>query len=159
MYKLEFGIVHRGCLVNEISRALPEIRLICPGGFILGRNTVEEVIILDRPREKDTDRLLEGLKAKDGVAEVELLEQTPDKAFIRILTSVNPDAGFCSEAVTRNRGFRIGMELQEGGVETWTVGCIRRSDAERLVEDLKGMGDLKYHTIREASWQALMERQ
>ena len=44
MFRLKFGIVHRGCLVNEISRALPDLRLICPGGFILGPNTVEEVI-------------------------------------------------------------------------------------------------------------------
>ncbi len=36
MIQVEFGIVHEGCLVNELSRALPEIRFICPGGFVLG---------------------------------------------------------------------------------------------------------------------------
>ncbi len=36
MIQVEFGIVHEGCLVNELSRSLPEIRFICPGGFVLG---------------------------------------------------------------------------------------------------------------------------
>lgn len=155
MHKLEFGIVHRGCLVNEMSRALPDIRLICPGGFILGPNTVEEVIAIDRPEQDDIDRVFELLEAKAGIAEAELLERTTDKAFIRILVSISPDTGFCSQAVARNRGFRIGMELQEGGVEKWTVGCIRRADAEKLVEELRTMGELTYQTIEEVSWQAL----
>ena len=155
MHKLEFGIVHRGCLVNEMSRALPDIRLICPGGFILGPNTVEEVIAIDRPEQDDIDRVFKLLEAKAGIAEAELLERTTDKAFIRILVSISPDTGFCSQAVARNRGFRIGMELQEGGVEKWTVGCIRRADAEKLVEELRTMGELTYQTIEEVSWQAL----
>ncbi len=157
MYKLEFEIVHRGCLVNEISRALPDLRLICPGGFILSPSTVEEIIAIDQPKKGDGERLVDALKRKKGIAEVELIEQTADKAFIRILTSINPDTGFCSEAVHRNRAFRIGMEIQEGGLEKWKVACFRKSDAENLVGDLKKMGELKMHRITETSWQDLLD--
>jgi len=49
MFQVEFGVAHRGCLVNELSRAFPDVRFICPGGFVAG-SSAEEVIVLDRTR-------------------------------------------------------------------------------------------------------------
>ena len=158
MFKLEFGIVHRGCLVNELSRAVPKIRFICPGGFILGPSSTEEILAIDKPDEGDVQAVMGYLKGSPGIAEAEVVERTPDKAFIRILTSANPE-GFCSEAVARNRCFRIGMEIQHGGVERWAVGSFERAQAEQLLKDLAGLGELKYHSISEVSWQALLEGQ
>ena len=157
MFKLEFDIVHRGCLVNEVSRALPDLRLICPAAFVLSPNTVEEILVLDQPTDESLNRLVDHFRHKPGIAEVEILERTADKAFIRIFTSINPSTGFCAEAVQRNCGFRIGMELQEGGLEKWKVACFRKSDVENLVGDLKKMGELKMHRITETSWQDLLD--
>lgn len=157
MVKLEFGIVHEGCLVNELSRALPEVRLICPGGFVLSPSSVEEIIIIDQASEEKIEVVLDHLHGMAGIAEAELLEHSGDRAFIRILTAVNPDTGFCSEAVARNRGYRIGMEIQDGGLEIWKVAFVRASDAQQLLQDLESMGQIKCHTISEVSWQALLE--
>lgn len=157
MFKLKFGIVHRGCLVNELSRAVPKVRFICPGGFVLGKSSAEEILVVDAPKEGEIQAVMNHLKANPGIAESEVLEQTADKAFIRILTSANPETGFCSEAVARQRGFRIGMEIQQGGVEQWEVGCLQRVQAERIVAELEGMGELKYHSIAEVSWHELLQ--
>lgn len=157
MFKLEFGIVHRGCLVNELSRAFPRVRLICPGGFILGPSSAEELLVLDRPSEVDLENVLNHLRNAPEIAETQLVEHRADKAFIRILTSANPEAGFCSEAVAKNRCFRIGMEIQEGGVEHWKVACWERSQAEQLLKELAHMGELKHQSISEDSWQVLLE--
>ena len=156
MYKLVFGIVHRGCLVNELSRALPEIRLICPGGFILSPSSVEEVLVLDSASEQDLESVLDYFRKSPGIAEVEVLERLPQQAFIRIRTSTAPKT-FCSEAVARHRCFPLGIEIQQRGVEQWKVGCRDRSQAEALVEELKTMGELKHHSISEVSWKALLE--
>ena len=155
MFKLEFSIVHRGCLVNELSRELPQVRFVCPGGFILGPDSAEEVLALDDPTDSDVDSVMGLLRRSEDIAEVELLERTADRAFVRILTSSSPETGYVSQAVERNRCFRIGTEVQEGGVEQWVVGCLRRSQAEALVEELGSMGELKYHRLSEASWAAL----
>lgn len=157
MVRMEFGIVHEGCLVNELSRALPEVRLICPGGFILGPSSVEEIIVIDQPGQTDVEAVLSHLRAMAGITEAELLEHTGDRAFIQITVTALPGTGFCSEAVVRNRCFRLGMEIQQGGVEHWKVGCARASDARQLLEDLKSLGELKYHSVSEASWEALLE--
>jgi len=73
VYKLEFGIVHRGCLVNELSRAFPKIRLICPGGFILSPSSVEEVFVLDSATEQDLALVVDHLRKSPGITEVKVL--------------------------------------------------------------------------------------
>ena len=157
MVKLEFGIVHEGCLVNELSRALPEVRLICPGGHILGPSSVEEILVIDQPGETDAEAVLDHLRRTPGVTEVELLERAGGRAFIRLAAGAVPAAGFVSEAVARNRCFRLGTEVQLGGVEHWQVGCARPSDVQQLLQDLEGMGEIKYHSVSEVSWQGLLE--
>ena len=157
MYKLEFGIVHRGCVVNELSRALPDLRIVCPGGFVLPSNAADEVVVIDDAGDDDVQAVLDHLNSSPSIAEAHLLERAPDKAFIRIVSEGGPETGYCSEAVARNRGFRLVYELQHGGVENWKVGCLERSQAEQLVKDLQSMGELKYHHISEASWNALLD--
>lgn len=156
MFKVEFGIVHYGCLVNELSEAVPAVRFICPGGFSLGPTSAEEIIVLDRPSGEELQRVMDHLQAAPGIEKAQLLEQSADKAFIRIVASTSPDHGYCSEAVSRNRGFRIGMEIQEGGVEQWKVGFFERAQAEQLLRDLAGMGELKFQSIADVSWQELL---
>lgn len=157
MVKVEFGIVHEGCLVNELSRALPEIRVICPGGFVLGPSLVDEVIVIDQADDKAIKAVMNELDQMAAIKEAELLEHVGGKAFIRILVTVSPDAGFCSEAVQRNRCFRIGMEIQHQGIEHWKVGCARASDAQQLIEDLPALGEVKYHSVSQVSWQMLLD--
>ena len=43
MCKLEFGIVHNGCVVNELSRTLPDVRVSSVGGFRISPTRVDEV--------------------------------------------------------------------------------------------------------------------
>jgi len=156
MVKVEFGIVHEGCLVNELSRALPDIRFICPGGFVLGPSLVEEVIVIEQADDKTIKTVMNELDQMAAIGEAELLEHADGKAFIRILVTATPDTGFCSKAVERNRCFRIGMETQHEGIEHWKVGCERVSDAEQLIEELPALGELKYHSVSEVSWHSLL---
>ena len=51
MFKLEFGTEHRGRVVNELSRALPDLRLVCPGGFHIDADSAEEILALDDPSD------------------------------------------------------------------------------------------------------------
>ena len=156
MFKLEFGIVHRGCVVNELSRAMPDIRFVCPGRFHLDADSADEILAFDNPTDDAVQLVLDYLRKSRKIAEVRLLERTPERAFVRLVSSEAPEVGYCSDAVERNRCFRLGYEVQHGGVEQWKVGCRERAQAERLVEDLKGMGELKYHRISEASWEELL---
>ena len=156
MFKVEFGVVHRGCLVNQLSRAVPSVRFICPGGFILGPTSAEEILVLDKPSDQELQAVLEHLEQAAGIAESQLLERLVNKAFVRILTSASPEKGYCSEVVAKNHGFRIGMEIQEGGVEKWKVGCFERGHAEQLLKDLALLGEMKAQSIREVSWQELL---
>ena len=154
MFRVEFSLVHRGCLVNEVSRAFPDIRFICPGGFIEG-SSAEEVIVLDNPDEDRVQQVMEYLEASPKVVETELLERTTDRAFVRFVTGSLPEA-FCSKVVEKHHGFRLGMEIQEGGVEIWRVGCAKREQAEELLEELKSLGEVKQSSISETSWEEMM---
>ncbi len=156
MVKVEFGIVHEDCSMNELSRALPEVRFICPGGFVIGPSLVEEVIVIDQAGDKAIKAVMNELDQMAAIEEAELLEHAGGKAFIRVLTAT-PDTGFCSETVERNRCFRIGMEIQHEGIEHWKVGCVRASDAQQLVEDLPTLGEVKYHSVSQVSWQMLLD--
>ena len=156
MFWLEFGVVHEGCVVNELSRAVPNVRLICPGGFILNEHSADEIIALDGPTEAEVEAVLEVLQSSGSIAESSLVERTAVKAFVHLRSSAAPAVGYCSQAVERNRCFRIGQEIQHEGVEQWRVGCRDRSNAEGLIEDLKEMGDLRYHKISEVSSEELI---
>lgn len=156
MFKVEFEMGHEGCVVNELSRALPKIRLICPGGFILGPSSVAELIVVDNPSDEDVRAVMGFLEALPEIDRVQLLERTGDKAFI-YFKSLRMPKTFCSQVVERNHGFCIGMEIQEDGLEKWTVGCVERSDAEQLLSDLEPLGEVTRQTITEGSWQALLD--
>ena len=108
------------------SKALEIEGKICPGGFALGPTSGEEILAFDNPSEEELQRVLDHLHKSPEIDDAQLLEQTADNAFVRIQTSTSPDDGYCSEAVARNHGFRIGMEIQEGGVEQWKVGFFGR---------------------------------
>ena len=156
MYKLEFGIAHRGCIVNQMSIALPDVRFVCPGGFILSDGYADEILSLDRPSDGDVASVMDWLKASSGIEELEMVERTGTSAVISILAKAEPPEGYCSQAVERNRCFRIGYEIQQGGVEQWVVGAEKLQYVESLVEELKTMGDLKFTNITQSSWNELI---
>ena len=139
-----------------MSRALPDLKIISAGGFIVSPTQADEVLIIEDPTDEDVEASLDFLKNSGEIEVAKEIERTDEKAFIRILTTAAPETGYCSEAVAKNRCFNLGMEVQEAGVEQWRVGCLERSQAEQLVEDLKGMGDLRYHRITESSWTDLL---
>ena len=154
MFKVEFGVVHRGCLVNEVSRELPKLRIICPGGFVRG-DSVEEVIVLDGAGGSEVAAVIKYLEASPKVVEVEMLEQTRGKTFIRFVTTSPPEE-FCSRVVEKHHGFPLGMEVQRGGVEMWRVGVARREQAQGLLDDIEALGEVKHASISETSWEELL---
>ncbi len=156
MFMVKFGMVHDGCLVNELSRAFPAVKFICPGGFILGPSRVEELLALDQPSDEEIKAVIRHLQNTRGVDQVQLLERTADKAFIYFKASVVPKR-FCAQVVEKNRCFKIGLETQHQGLERWTVGCAERKDAEQLVKDLSELGTVVEKSITETSWQLLLE--
>jgi hypothetical protein len=111
---------------------------------------------LDNPSEPELQAVLDHLEHASGIAESSLLERSADKAFVRILTCASPGQGYCSEVVARNHGFRIGMEIQQGGIEKWKVGCFERSHAEQLLQELAKLGEVKSQSISDVSWQELL---
>ena len=117
-----------------MSRVLPYVRLICPGGFILGKDDADEILVLDNPSQADVDAVVHWLEDSPKITDVELLERTDNKAYVSIMACADPPQGFCSGAVERNRCFRIGYEIQEGGVEKWVGGAKKRSYVNALVE-------------------------
>ena len=155
MFQVDFRIVHSGCLVNEVSRDYPGIRFICPGGFITGPSAVEELIILDGPSDDQVESVVAHLAGMDDIESVRLLERTDDKAFVYFRSSRVPEA-FCSQVVEKNHGFRIGFEIQQGGLEMWRVACVEREHAEQLLADLEALGQIKANSITELSWQELL---
>jgi hypothetical protein len=142
--------------VNEVSREFPKLRLICPGGFILGKGGVEELIVLDGASDAQTEAVVDYLKARKTITSVELVERGADKAYIMFTNYSSLPKEFCSKVVERNRGFRIGMEIQHEGLETWHVGCADRGNAERMIEEISRLGRLKHSSISEESWAKLL---
>lgn len=126
--------------------------MICPGGFILGPEHVEELIVLDHATEAEERAVLNHLNDAPGIEKADVVERTDDKVFIYFKAVETPET-FCSQVVERNRCFKIGIEIQTDGVEQWKVGCVERADAENLLEELKDLGDLTHTSITEASWQ------
>ena len=99
MYKLEFGIVHEGCVDNELSRAVPDVRLVHPGGFIVSADLAEEVLALNNPTDAHVESVLEFLRESNGLAEVELPERTSDTAARSVIFST----GFDGDSTQRRR--------------------------------------------------------
>ena len=87
---------------------------------------------------------------------VDLLERTAAKAFVYFRALRRPET-FCSKAVEKNRGLRIGMEIQEDGLEKWKVVCVSRGNAEQLLKDLRSLVELKHTSISQAPWQELLK--
>ena len=156
MFKVEFALVHNNCPTNQMSRALPHIRFISPGGFVVGDGMVEEVAAVHKPSDADVQAVLDYLGSTPGYEEFEVLERTPQWAFIRWMAACSPQ-GFCSQIVEKNRGFKIGMEIQHGGLERWTVACMTRAQAGQLLEDLQQLGDVQSGTITETTWEHVFD--
>ena len=52
---------------------------------------------------------------------------------------------------------KVGLELQQEGVEHWKVMSSNVTYFETLIEDIKEMGDLKYHKMSiQRSWEDLI---
>ena len=156
MFRVEFGIVHHGCPTNQLTRQFPQFRFINPGGFVLGPSTVEEIMALVEPSEQDIRDLLDYTAGEETYEVCELIERSLDKAFFRMRANCVPRE-FCSEVVEKNHGFKIGMETQGDGLERWTVGCLRRDQAEQILKDLEAVGEVKVGRITETSWQELLD--
>ncbi len=156
MFMVKFGMVHEGCLVNELSRAFPMVKFICPGGFILGPSSVEELLVIDQPSDEEVNAVIHHLRNTRGVDQVKLLERAGNKAFVYFKACVVPKR-FCAQVVEKSRCFKIGLETQNQGLERWTVGCAERKDAEQLLLDLSELGTVVEKSIIETSWQTLLE--
>ena len=156
MFKVEFGIIHNNCPTNRMSRALPHIRFVSPGGFELAGSMVEEVAAIYDPSQEDVEAVLSYLGNTAGYDEFELLERTPRWAFIRWRATCSAQ-GFCSQVVEKNRCFKIGMETQHDGLEQWTVGCATRRQAESLLEELRQLGKIKFGRITETTWEHVFD--
>jgi len=154
MFRVEFSVVHTGCLVNETSRRFPDLGIICPGGFIEG-DTVEEMIVLDNPTDDEVADVVAHLDASEKTTEVELMERTPARAFVRFVVAGLPER-FCSQVVEKHHGFPIGMEIQRGGLEIWRVGCARRAQADAMLEEIAELGEVKHSAVAETSWEELL---
>ena len=155
MIKVEFWIEHEGCLVNELSRAFPEVKLLCPGGFVVSPSLVEEVIVADGASEDAVERVVEHLRGVDGIRSAEVVERNNGRSFIHITVTKVPE-DFCSAVVRRNRCFPIGVEKQEAGQEKWVVGCLHREQADRMLEELGKLGNITHQKITEESWNAIL---
>ena len=116
MFKLEFGIVHEGCLVNRMSRALPNLKIVSAGGFIVTPTQADEILIIEKPTDQDVEDALSFLKNSGEIEVARELERTKDKSFIRILTTAAPNTGYCSAAVAKNRCFNLNMEIQHASL-------------------------------------------
>ena len=157
MIKVAFGIVHRDCLVNELSRKFPRLQIVCPGGFRTGKQSVEEILALATNDKRQVEAVLGYLRSSQGVIKAEWLATSGRFVFLLLATRRIPKTGFVSAVVAKNRCFRLVFEVQEGGIEKWVVGCVSRGSADHLLADLARLGPLNYATISEVSYGELMK--
>jgi len=158
VFKVKFGLEHRGCLVNELSRQFPDVRIMCPGGFHMDDGNVEEIIAPFVTKETVIKDIISFLDKDSRVLEVELLEKNNGFAFIRFTSRVLQGATFVSDVVAKNRFFRIGVEEQSGGIERWTVGCVLEENTQKLLAELKTIGELKYGEVTKGSYKELIPK-
>ena len=161
MYTLEFGIVHQDCVVNELSRKYPSVKIVCLGGIVLdpnlsGGHTAEEILSIESSNETEILDSIQFLKEHDQIAEISIIEKTTGKTIVRLLASAVPVTGYCSEVVRKNRCYPLGLEIQKGGIERWVVGSYESSQLDSLLEQLSKMGEIKYKNISESNWSALV---
>lgn len=161
MFKVKFGVKHWGCLVNELSREFLDVRIICPGGFRTNKGNVdgvEEIIAPFTIKETLIKQIISFLDKDSRVLQVEVLEKNNGFTFIRFTAIVPPEAQFVSDVVTKNKCFRIGLEEQSEGIESWTVGCVLKEDAQKLLAELKTIGELKYGEVIKGSYKELIPK-
>lgn len=157
MFLLEFGLIHDGCIVNQLSRFIPRVRIVAVGGFVLSNGGANEIIALDCPVESEVESALEFLRKSQMIDSVSVVENSDHRVFIHLISNSAPEVGYCSETVNRNLCHKVGLEIQHEGVEQWKVMSTEVSYFETLIGDLKKMGDLKYHKVsREVSWEDLI---
>ncbi len=152
MYRGECGVFHGDCVVNELSRAVPPVQIMCPGGFIINTQSADEVLALSRPTDAEIDAVLVFLETSASIAASSLLERTPEYTYVHLLFRIAPTTSYCSKVVEKNRYFRLGYEMQINGVEQWQVGCSEQPQSERLLRDLPSLGGFKYGRITKTSW-------
>lgn len=157
MIKIKFGIVHRDCYVNELSRKFPQLRIVCPGGFQTGKKSVEEIIALATKDKREVKAVIDYFNHSQCISKVELLATTRQFTFILLVTRSIPKTGFVSNVVAKNRCFRLDFEVQEAGIEKWVVGCVSRDSADQLLTDLARLGELKYAKVSTVSYGELIK--
>ncbi len=132
MYKLEFGIVHEGCVDNELSRAVPDVRLVHPGGFIVSADLAEEVLALNNPTDAHVESVLEFLRESNGIAEVELLERTSDTAFVHLVSSAPAaDPSITGRTPRSWRETAASALATRSSTGAWSIGRWAASSAPR----------------------------
>ena len=140
MFLLEFGLVHDGCIVNQLSRFMPQVCIVAVGGFVLSNGGADEIIALDCPSESEVESVLEFLRKSQMIDKVKLIENSVHHVFIHLISNSAPKVGYCSETVSRNLCHKVGFEIQHEGVEQWQVMFTNVSYFETLIEDIKEMG-------------------
>ena len=142
MFFLEFGLVHDGCIVNQLSRFMPQVCIVAVGGFVLSNGDADEIIALDCPSESEVESVLEFLRKSQMIDKVKLIENSDHHVFIHLISNSAP---------------KVGFEIQHEGVEHWKVISTNVSYFETLIEGIKERGDLKYHKMSiQRSWEDLI---
>ena len=161
IYTLEFGIVHQDCVVNELSRKYPNVKIVCLGGIVLdsdlsGGYTAEEILSIESSNETEILDSIRFLKEHNQIAEISIVEEATGKTIVRLLASAVPVSGYCSEVVRKNRCYPLGLEIQKGGVEQWLVGSYESSQLDSLIKELSNMGEIKYKNVSKTNWSNLV---
>ncbi len=139
MYKLSFKVRHKGCFETGLSIKFPKHHI-----------TVVD-IQSTHPKEKQYfyyvtgdakkfDAIITYLKKSKGYKLTKEIERSKDTLLLLVVLY---QTGYIQNVIQKYNGFFIDLHTVSEGYEYWHVGVVERNSIDKMLPELKKMGELK----------------
>ncbi|MBI2572529.1 helix-turn-helix domain-containing protein [Candidatus Woesearchaeota archaeon] len=135
MFKVQFAITHEGCWGSEIHTKFPQYEFSSIDCRWVKGNVAH--ILLVRGNQKEFPVIVQYLRKRRDVVEVEELSQDDQSLHLRVTSRKNRIMEQFSDMFFENNCFPLASTRFEKNKEIWTLGSAHKENITKVYEQLK----------------------
>ena len=148
MYRFSFKIRHKGCYETGCSIKFPKHNItVIDIQSLSSREKQYFYYITGNPKQFDS--IIKYLKKSKGYKLIKETERSKDTLLLLVVLN---QASYIQNIIQKYNGFLIDLHTVLDGYEYWHVGVLDKSFINKMLKELRKMGDLKTLHIGEVDF-------
>lgn len=148
MFKLSFKVRHKGCFETALSLKFPEYHITVVD-IQSTHPQQKQYFYYISGDAKNFDAIIVHLKKSKGYKLVKEVERSKDTLLLLVVLY---QKSYIQNIIQKYHGFFIDLHTISAGYEYWHVGVLDRDSINKMLQELKKMGDIKVLYIGEVEF-------